>query len=165
MPHVSRTVTVRTAEAEDAEAIGRCQLACWRETYSHLVAPDFFDRYGDGSSRGERWQQILAMDATTALAVAPDGVVVGFSSAGPPLEEPAPRSLEVYAIYLLAAHHGSGVGDQLMTAVADDRPAQLWVLEDNPRARAFYAKHGFRADGTAKTDPWTGLTELRMVRG
>lgn len=159
------TVTVRTGEAGDAAAIARCQLACWREAYTHLVEPGFFDRYGDGTPRAGRWQQILTSGAAVAVAVTPDGAVVGFATAETPHEEDPPRPLEVGAVYLRAAHHGSGVADRLMTAVAGDRPALLWVFEENPRARAFYARHSFRDDGTAKVDPWTGLAEVRMVRG
>jgi hypothetical protein len=41
----------------------------------------------------------------------------------------------------------------------------VWVLEANARARAFYRRHGFEADGArehfAALDAW----EIRMVRG
>jgi hypothetical protein len=39
----------------------------------------------------------------------------------------------------------------------------LWVADPNPRAQAFYRKHGFVADGTAQVDG--GVREIRMVRG
>ena len=35
---------------------------------------------------------------------------------------------------------------------------------DLERARAFYARHGFRPDGTRLVDSWTGLPEVRLVR-
>jgi 2-(1,2-epoxy-1,2-dihydrophenyl)acetyl-CoA isomerase len=38
------------------------------------------------------------------------------------------------------------------------------VFEQNPRARAFYARHGFVPDGARATDDWTGLPEVRLVR-
>ena len=50
-----------------------------------------------------------------------------------------------------------------MNAVVD--PAEsvaLWVVDPNPRAHAFYRKHGFVADGTAQFED--GVREIRMVR-
>ena len=39
----------------------------------------------------------------------------------------------------------------------------LWVADPNPRAQAFYRKHGFVADGRAQVEG--GVREIRMVRG
>ena len=40
------------------------------------------------------------------------------------------------------------------------------MLENNPRALAFYLKQGFRPDGKRNTLPpeWEALPELRLVR-
>jgi hypothetical protein len=37
------------------------------------------------------------------------------------------------------------------------------VADPNPRAQAFYRKHGFVADGAAQIE--NGVREIRMVRG
>lgn len=70
-------------------------------------------------------------------------------------------------IYTLARVHGSGAGQLLLDALIGADAAFLWVLEDNPRAQAFYAKNGFVADGARKLMPpeWNSLPEVRMVRG
>jgi predicted GNAT family N-acyltransferase len=39
----------------------------------------------------------------------------------------------------------------------------LWSADPNPRAQAFYRKHGFAPDGTVQADD--GLREIRMTRG
>ena len=56
---------------------------------------------------------------------------------------------------------------QLADAALGDDPASLWVLEDNPRARAFYRRHGFDPDGAVKTHTVDGaaIREVRLVRG
>jgi len=39
------------------------------------------------------------------------------------------------------------------------------MAQDNPRARAFYARNGFTPDGARKVEPsWEDLTEVRLVR-
>jgi GNAT superfamily N-acetyltransferase len=68
------------------------------------------------------------------------------------------------SLYVQAADHGTGAGRALLEAVIDSaQPAALWVADPNPRAQAFYRKHGFAADGTAQVEG--GVREIRMVRG
>jgi GNAT superfamily N-acetyltransferase len=67
-------------------------------------------------------------------------------------------------LYVHAADHGTGIGRALLEAVIDSaEPAALWVADPNPRAQAFYRKHGFAADGTARYED--RVREIRMVRG
>ena len=52
----------------------------------------------------------------------------------------------------------------LLEAVVDpEDPVALWVADPNPRAQAFYRRHGFVADGAAQVQG--GVREIRMVRG
>jgi len=70
----------------------------------------------------------------------------------------------LYVLYVYAADHGTGAGLPLLESVLDPaEPAALWVADPNPRAQAFYRKHGFAADGTARSED--GVREIRMVRG
>lgn len=64
-----------------------------------------------------------------------------------------------------ASAYGSGLGLRLLDAAIGDRPASLWVLERNPRARAFYERNGFAPDGTTELLPrFENLVEIRLVR-
>ena len=50
---------------------------------------------------------------------------------------------------VVARHRGTGLADQVLAAV----PAtvdRLWVLEANTRARRFYERHGWHADGRSR---------------
>jgi predicted GNAT family N-acyltransferase len=61
------------------------------------------------------------------------------------------------------AAHGSGLGAGLLAAVLpQDEEAMLWVADPNPRAQAFYRRHGFLPDGTEKVDD--GVREIRLIR-
>jgi len=67
-------------------------------------------------------------------------------------------------LYVYVAHHGSGAGPALLESVVDpEESVALWVADPNPRAQAFYRKHGFVADGAAQVEG--GLRVIRMVRG
>ena len=57
----------------------------------------------------------------------------------------------------------AGVTALLEAVVDPQEPVALWVADPNPRAQAFYRKHGFVADGAAQVEG--GIREIRMVRG
>jgi ribosomal protein S18 acetylase RimI-like enzyme len=93
-----------------------------------------------------------------------DGELVGIAMAGPPLDAVAAWARQLYVLYVYAADHGTGAGPALLDAVVDpEESAALWVAVPNPRAQAFYRKHGFVADGTTQVED--GVREVRMVRG
>lgn len=93
-----------------------------------------------------------------------DGQVVGWANTSAGRDPDGPRDLELEGLYVLDAHHGTGVGQALLDAAIGDRPAYLWALADNPRAHAFYRRNGFVADGAEKVDELWQITEVRFVR-
>lgn len=163
---------MRPAEPHDADAIARVQIDSWRETYTGMI-PDRFFGEESFEARKSMWDGYFAAEPRPGtLAVAERGDrIVGFAFSGSARHpdaakglEPA-RELHLFSIYLLAAEHGAGIGRTLLLAVVGDGPAQLWVASANLRARSFYERNGFRADGVEVTDPdLEGLAEIRMVR-
>ena len=114
-----------------------------------------------------RWRLRFEMDepdGIVVVATGSDGEIVGFASAGPTRDEDPPTQWELYAINVLAEHHGTGVADRLITAVVAERPATLWVVMENTRAQAFYHRYGFGIEGATKAHEGTGASEIRMVR-
>ena len=103
-------------------------------------------------------------DGMVVVANGPDDDIVGFASAGPTRDEDAPTEWELYAINVLAAHHGTGVADELMSESIAERPATQWVVTDNARAQAFYRRYGLTAEGATKPHDGTGNSGKRMVR-
>lgn len=153
-------VRVRPADAADANGIADVHVTSWRETYSGIV-PDRLMGVDALEARRRMWASILHVNPLPgAVAVAErDGQLVGFAFAGsashPDASKgPAPaRDEHLYCLYLLAREQGSGTGRALLEATLEDRPAQLWVLDANVRARAFYERQGFRTDGAEFVDP------------
>lgn len=185
---MSAAITIRQAVPTDAPGIAAVHVQSWAESYAHLVPADALARQSV-AQRTLRWSELIAGDPLVWVAVADvaveDGAfeagadvadadggtraalgqIVGFasSSVGHP---DAPRDLELESLYVLASRHGSGAGQSLLDAVISDRPAYLWVADNNPRARAFYTRNGFVADGASEQHPLAGtpVRAIRMVR-
>lgn len=104
-------------------------------------------------------------DAVLAVAVGPDGAQLGFASGGPSRDPDAPTPWELYAVGVAPAAHGTGLAGDLVAAATGERPHTVWVLEDNARARAFYAKQGYADEGGRATHEGSGGPQQRLVRG
>lgn len=141
---------VRPAHLNDVPAVARIHVDSWRTSYAGIVPDDFLAglRY---ENREAMWQRNLENpDWRSVLFVAEDapGQVVGFACAGPEREGDPQYTGEVYAIYLLHAAQGKGMGRALMRATAQwllahGYPALLvWVLATNGPARRFYEAVG-----------------------
>lgn len=158
---------VRDMRLSDAADVGRVHVEVWRQAYAGLMPADYLSAL-DPQAAAARWQKVLSEppgDVLRLVGVAPSGEVVAMAASGPSRDDDAPTPWELWAINILADHHGSGLADLLMDQLVGDRPASLWVAHGNERAAGFYARHGFVADGTEKTDGKHGTVEDRMVRG
>lgn len=159
----SMTFLVRPARISDAKAISAIRVQGWRETYVDLLSPEFLEKQNPADSV-PWWRRAIERGFTIAVSEV-EGQVRGFAASGPPTDDDSPRDLELWLLYQLASEHGTGSGQALLDAVIGDEPASLWVAEQNPRARAFYERNGFVADGTSKAlAEWENLVEIRMVR-
>lgn len=164
---IQTDIVVRPVRDVDAEALGRVQATCWHETYDHLISKAALEAVSP-RRLAELWTHWAQQgDDYRMSAALVDGEIVGFVGSGPARDDDAPSTRELYFIYLLAAYHGTGVGQRLFdAAINTDESAYLWVAEDNPRAHRFYERNGFALDGGTHTEPFLGetLTEVRFVR-
>ena len=147
--------------------MARVNVRCWQETYRGLMSDAVLEDPGLPAARERFWTAALTDEQyrDNRVAVAErEGELVGIAMSGPPLDAAAAWARQLYVLYVSAVHHGSGAGRALLEAVLDPaESAALWVADPNPRAQAFYRKHGFVADGTAQVED--GVREIRMVRG
>lgn len=166
---------VRAPRVADAAVLGRIHVQIWREAYAGLGVPpacggmpqDHLDALDIGR-KVEQWRAALSHPAHAGvrrLVGTCDGDVVGFVVVGPGRDEERPTPTELQVLNVLAAHHGTGLADQLITEALGNDPAYLWVLEGNTRAQRFYSRYGLATDGARKAHQPTGAVELRMVRG
>lgn len=140
------------------------QYDAWQHGYRGIVPAEFLAR--QSLQRGiTRWSQ--HWDGT--LLVENDaGTVVGISSCGAPRDDGQDASVgELYMINLASSAWGTGVARPLFDAAvqrlreAGYASAYLWVLEPNLRARRFYEKAGWAADGGTKLHEPSRVMEIR----
>jgi GNAT superfamily N-acetyltransferase len=167
---------IRSARVEDAARMGEVHVRSWQAAYRGQMPQDHLDRLDPARSAGMWERRVSAVDWARGGCLVADGKagIAGFADFGPTRDVDANPALtgEVTAIYLAPAAWSTGCGRALMTAALGRlaelgyQDATLWVLDTNARARSFYAKAGFAADGAVKLDERDGFTlrELRYRR-
>lgn len=181
-------IVVRVAELEDAAAMGRVHVRAWQAAYPGIM-PDAFLAALDPDERATMWHDVIERNPRPSegrrLVVELDGALVGLalvwpeitdagesdvseSDAGEPTDAGAARIGELVLINLAPEAWGTGAGTQLLRACTDAlrsigyAEAVLWVAEGNARARRFYEREGWHADGTSRSqDVGTVVEELR----
>lgn len=150
-------------------------MAGWRKTYAGLIPASMLD--GMSTQPAGHLIHRLAKQSPdrTTLVAEFDGNVVGFVNAGRYRVDQKPGELtdegEIRAVYVDPEQWSRGAGLALMTEAvrwlrdSGYTPIRLWVLVDNPRARRFYERFGFRADGAASqfTIDDVALDEIRYT--
>lgn len=154
--------TQRPAVLSDAQPISAFHTQCWLDSYSGIVPQDYLEGI-DVRDREVSWLDRLSSDLRhTVLALRGD-IIIGLVSWARTDQVDLPF-LELMSLYVAASYRGGGVAHALLVRALGGAPAHLLVFEENHRARAFYAKHGFSADGYREMESRTGVWELRMVR-
>jgi putative acetyltransferase len=132
-------VTLRRATPADSSFLAEVQETASLAGLAHVYPPDLYPFPVEAVRR--RWETFTS-----------DGGWVMRSELG--FVAVSGRWLE--ALYVLPEAWGTGHADELHeAAVAELRRtavarARLWVLEGNARARRFYERHGWQADGTSR---------------
>ena len=156
-------LTIRRAEASDAQAIGAVFDAAVREGWKYmgeLAAHPMFPP--------EEWDDDVARHTPpNAMLVATNETdqVIGFTAVHP-------AEGEMYLLFVHPDHAGRGVGKALLDAAheilrsAGCREAFLYTHEQNERAIAVYEAAGYRRDGTVRESDFRGVhqREPRMVK-
>lgn len=168
------TTRIRPATRDDASAVTGVQIEAWRAAYRGLLPRRVLDGLSP-DRQSEEWSVALRDAGVSVLVADIDGLVCGFARHGPVRADrgdPAGATAELYDLYVLPGRFGSGLGGRLMRAVLDEmgrdghRVAVLWVLRGNMRARRFYERGGWMADGAERaSDTARGVPSVRYRIG
>lgn len=101
------------------------------------------------------WSERWAWERDTHRLIVAEGAgdIEGFAYLGPSETRGA---VELYAIHVTPERVGTGVGRALMSTAIEEltklrrHRAVLWVVEGNDRARRFYERGGWQADGARR---------------
>ncbi|WP_232820203.1 N-acetyltransferase [Brachybacterium sp. YJGR34] len=171
MTSTDRAFTIDTPALEDVPALARLHVRGWEVAYGHLLEGDEWFGEQAIARRIRHWTLWLtpgnpASDGGT-FRIGRDGTgrPIGLAASWAPRDPQPVRPRELSVLYLDPDWFGSGLARALAEEILQGEGASVWVAEDNPRARRFYEKLGFVADGATHVEEQLGgLRDLRMVR-
>lgn len=149
------TVTLRPATKADAATLAALGARTFTDTFGHLYDPDDLDTFLKTHAE-EHWAAELCDPEFAVLLVETGaGEAVGYAKIGPPHLPFEPRgvAVELRQFYLVKEWQGRGIADEMMAWVIDQAEQRkgddlyLSVFVDNTRARKFYERWGFVAEG------------------
>jgi ribosomal protein S18 acetylase RimI-like enzyme len=143
--HLVATGSVDTEELA-AIAARTFPLACPAST-----APENIASFIDTNLSAERFAEYLADPQRAILTAQQDDRIIGYAML---IRDATDDTAELSKMYLLPDYHGAGLSKALMDlalATAEQwgvRCVWLGVNQGNQRAQRFYAKSGFKVNGT-----------------
>lgn len=170
-----RSPRIREMTLADCEGVAEVRVGGWRSAYRGLIPQSYLDRLSVEEDAEWRRARLAQADGSVVNLVAedPGGEIVGWACHGPYRDgEVRTEEAELYAIYVHPDQVGRGVGRALLEesvarcSAAGHGRLLLWVLKENDRARRFYERAGFRADGAEEPFEVDGVAvpEVRYTR-
>jgi ribosomal protein S18 acetylase RimI-like enzyme len=159
---------VRVAQPEDADVIAEVHVEARNAYYRGLVPEEDLDHRATELRR--IYKTLIGRSDDTLLCAQKDNNVVGMTLFGRPHDthfDPTTVG-EMYQLHVRPDHWRQGIGSQLHRACLQawrDSGVSTGVLEvwdRNDRARAFYTRHGWQADGHSR--PGHGNTSYLRLR-
>ena len=156
---VDKQILLRVATPSDAAALSRAASTFFLDTFGDANRRDDMETYlASAFSEATQHRELVDADNRIWLAIAANGDIAGYAhvrrSAAPSgASIGRSHAVEIARIYAGQQWQGRGLGAALMNqciATAREWGGEvLWlgVWERNPRAIAFYEKHGFQVVG------------------
>jgi ribosomal protein S18 acetylase RimI-like enzyme len=159
-------ISIRSAHEEEAAALAALHIRTRTAYYTTGGVPA--EELASAERISAYWERAVA-EGRAQVAATLEGRVVGFLMAGPPkfddLDAASVRELQQIGVE--PNGWGRGAGSMLHEAFVRQLQADgltdgvLECWEANARAQAFYARHGWRPDGSRRTGP-LGYDYIRL---
>jgi ribosomal protein S18 acetylase RimI-like enzyme len=146
--------TTRPAKLEDCDALATFAARTFSKNFGHLYDPKDLERHLQKTCSADFFRESLKNDR---LFISLDqDRIIGYVKAGKlsiPFGQAGEGAFEIHRLYVDEQYQRQRVGNTLMQSVlrlpemqeADE--IYLGVWENNYRAQAFYARHGFEVVG------------------
>ena len=165
-------VNLRVGIGADAGAVAAVQVDSWRAAYVGLLPEAVLDGLSVGR-KSEGWARVLGDGCHYVVVAESEGRMVGFASTGPGHDADLDGTTgQLVTLYVVPVAWGTGVGralhDAALCRLADTgcRHGVVWMLSTNARARRFYDRQGWMADGRLRVQQFGGTVVLdrRLAR-
>ncbi|MFI7016522.1 GNAT family N-acetyltransferase [Streptomyces sp. NPDC050164] len=166
---------IREMTLADCDRVAEIRTRGWQSAYQGMMPQSYLDGLSVAEDAERRRSYLARGDGSVVNLVAEDtgGEVVGWACHGPYRDgEAVTGDAELYAVYVHPEHLGQGAGQALLEesvarcSTAGHARLLLWVLKANERARRFYERAGFRADGAEEPFEVDGVAvpEVRYAK-
>ena len=149
---------VRNANYDDMKQAGRIMSVSFRTAFADFVSQQTMDACAQEDNCIALLEGIFREGKVYFLMGENSGMLAW---------QQTENAAEIVAIHTLPESHGTGLGAaMLMEALKQigNQSVFLWAFKENTRARRFYEKHGFRADGWERVSEFDGAIEVRYVK-
>lgn len=149
---------IRRAKIGDEATLAHIQTESWKTAFQHILTPEALEETTQVDRATVMYRRILEQNYGNGYLLSIDGKGHCIAWWGASRSEDMPGYAELICIHSLPDNRGKGFGSKMMDAVLQDVAAagykkiMLWVFEKNTRARQFYERHGFSANGKVKPD-------------
>jgi GNAT superfamily N-acetyltransferase len=140
---------LREARPDETTLLAALQERASLAALAHIFPPD---RYPFPKHAVQtRWEEALADPSRRVVVAEVDGEPVGVACV---------HADWLDGLYVVPAQWGTGVADDLHARVLDEvrtlgaSGCNLWVLEENARARRFYERRGWYENGRRRVVPF-----------
>lgn len=158
-------VLIRLAKTSDARGLAVVRVVARQVGFEGMADAEFLASLSVDEDE-ELWRNVIATRGDQIRVAAVDDRVVGFAIFGPyriSNGDDEPKTVgELYGFSVHPDSWGTGVANELHDAAVDElrarnlAPLKLWVFEENGRARRFYERHGWVADGVTRSSTMAG---------
>ena len=159
---------IRLANSADAADLADIHQRSWHFAYGNCVSTDILKKHTDRFPM--IWEGMVQNNTDIHYSIEADNNTVGFFTIMPARDADLDKSVgELVGLYLAPDYIGLGLGRRAMDAIKQMlshrgyQHISLWVLSENYRAKAFYEKSGFRADGFQKDSGLLDIKEERYI--
>ncbi len=164
---------IRFANLNDADILGRILSESSIAGFKELIPCDTLNDIFSIERRTNRFNCELNKGSPKTALIFEKNEPAGFISFGACRYGNHDNSwIEIWRVYLIPKYWGSGAAKELMEWAINEilkenfLNIELWVLENNIRAKKFYEKMGFKHDNTFQiTNMGIELKELRYISG
>ncbi len=162
---------IRYANINDSDVLADIHSQTLIASFKGIIPDDFlYENFSFERRRNGLYRELLKGHPETAIMYL-DSRPVGMLTFGESrYSEKEELLIEIWRIYILPSYWRKGIGTELMNWGINEirskgfKKAELWVLEDNKRARLFYEKYGFKHDGKVRIiNSGKDLNEYRYI--